>query len=109
MTEDSKQKAAAGKVDFNTTIQSLWQGKVPLAQAFWIYYFAIVLALTVFGSILGPLARITGILGIVWAGFMVKPIWLAADAYQGPKHWAVLAKIAAVLVGIGVVLDVLAF
>ena len=44
---------------------------------------------------------------IIWAGFMVKPIWLAADKYAGEKLWATLAKIAAIVIGLSVLADLL--
>ncbi|PJB69025.1 MAG: hypothetical protein CO093_11650 [Alphaproteobacteria bacterium CG_4_9_14_3_um_filter_47_13] len=91
------------KFDFNTMIQSLWNGKLPLQQVFWIYYFAIILGLSVLGSVLTPLAIIFGLFKIVWAGFMVKPIWVAADLYKGPQHWALAAKAAAIVIGLAVV------
>jgi len=61
----------------------------------------------VLGDTLGFLAPLFGLLELVWSGFMVKPIFIAADKYEGEKYWALAAKAAAVLIGIGVVLDVL--
>lgn len=113
MTEQEEKregkKVLACKCNFGTIIQDLWQGKIPLFKAYWLYYFAVVLGLTMIGNLLSFLGSITGLLGIIWAGFMVKPIWLAADAYQGSKHWALAAKISAVFIGLGVIGDFLAF
>lgn len=117
MSEDNKsapepgqepaKQASRDKFDFNTTIQALWNGEVPLVETFWLYYFLAVFAFSVLGGMLAFLAPLFGLLKIVWAGFMIKPIWLAADKYKGPEYWVWAAKIAAVLIGIGVVLDLL--
>lgn len=85
---------------------ALWNGQIPLVQTFWMYYFLGVFALKIVGNgIGGPLGFIFGFLALGWAGFMVKPIIAAADKYTGEKQWALLAKIAAVLVGLGVLAD----
>ena len=84
-------------------IKALWAGDVPLFETFWIYYFAAVIVLQVVGSALGILGILFFLIALGWAGFMVRPIWLAADKYAGPKHWAMLAKIMAILIVIGVV------
>lgn len=84
-------------------IKALWAGDVPLFETFWIYFFAAVIVLQVVGAALGVLGILFFLAALGWAGFMVRPIWLAADKYAGPKHWAVLAKVAAVLIVIGVI------
>ncbi len=81
-------------------IKALWAGDVPLFETFWIYYFAAVVVLQVVGSALGILGILFFLAALGWAGFMVRPIWLAADKYAGPKHWATLAKIAAILIAL---------
>lgn len=102
-------KASGKKFDFNSLVHRLWQGKVALPEAFWLYFFAVVIGLGVVGNVLGPLSKFFSILSTIWAGFMIKPIWVAADKFEGAKHWATAAKIAAVLIGITVVGDLLAF
>jgi len=112
MSEDSDKKPAAQSgvnFDFNTMIYNLWNGKLPLMQVFWLYYFAAVVVMTALGSIIGFLATVFGLMKMVWAGFMVKPIWVAAEQYKGPQHWALLAKVAAVLIAIAAVGDFFAF
>lgn len=85
---------------------SLWHGEIPLVQTFWVYYFLAVFALKIVGNGLdGTLEAIFGLLALGWAGFMVKPIIASADKYTGEKQWALLAKIAAVLIGLGVLVD----
>lgn len=83
-------------------IRELWAGNVPLFETFWIYYFAAVVVLQIVGMALGVLDVLFFLAALGWAGFMVRPIWLAADKYAGPKHWAALAKIAVILIVIGI-------
>lgn len=99
-------KNKLGKFDFNTMLQQLWNGSIPLMKTFWLYYFAVIFALKVASGIPG-LGSMFILLQLVWAGFMVKPIWVAADKYKGPAHWALLAKAAAILIGLAVVGDLL--
>ncbi len=106
-TEAAAPVQAGKKFDFNTMVYNLWHGNYPLFQVFWLYYFAVVIALQALGTIVGIFSTIFVLFKLVWAGFMVKPIFVAADKYTGPEHWALLAKIAAVFIGIGVVADLL--
>ncbi len=101
--QSAKSAAPAGRMDFNTTIQSLWQGKIPLVQTFWLYYFCAMFVLGLLGNILPGLSNLFALFQLILAGFMVRPIIISADKYTGPSHWALLAKIAAVLIGIGVI------
>lgn len=77
---------------------------MPLFETFWIYYFAAVIVLQVVGSALGILGILFFLIALGWAGFMVRPIsgWRPINIL-GPKHWAMLAKIMAILIVIGVV------
>ena len=85
---------------------ALWNGEVPLMQTFWMYYFLSVFVLKIVGNgIGGPVGVIFGLVALGWAGFMVKPIIAAADKYTGEKQWALLAKVASVLIGLGVLAD----
>jgi hypothetical protein len=109
-TNKSEPKQASGqkKFDFGTTVQQLWNGKIPLFEAFWIYYFAAMIVLTVLSSVLAPLSFMFGTIRLAWAGFMVKPIWLAAENYKGDQKYALLAKGAAILIALGALGDLLA-
>ena len=95
------------KSQAETKIKELWSGSIPLFETFWIYYFAVVVVLQIVGQAFGVLGMILSLAALAWAGFMVKPIWLAADKYAGPKHWAALAKIVAILIVIGVISSLL--
>lgn len=93
-------------VNVKDRLMALWNGEIPLVQTFWMYYFLAVFVLKILGNgIGGPLGALFGLLALGWAGFMVKPIIAAADKYPGEKQWALLAKIAAVLIGLGVLVD----
>ena len=96
---DGKKAGMFENFDFNTTIQQLWNGGIPLVQTFWFYYFGVIFVLHFLAKVIPGFF----VLELVWAGFMVKPIFVAAEAYKGPSHWALLAKIAAVLIGLSVV------
>ena len=95
------------KSQAETKIKELWSGSIPLFETFWIYYFAVVVVLQIVGQAFGVLGMVLSLAALAWAGFMVKPIWLAADKYAGPKHWAALAKIVAILIVIGVISSLL--
>lgn len=100
MAEDFK--ALLTKDGFKAKLQQLWNGDVPLKETFWLYYFAVMVILMVLGDITGIIGFIFGLASLVWAGFMVKPIIAAADKYEGDKNIALLAKVVAILIGLGV-------
>ena len=81
------------------TLKQLWEGNVPLAHTFWLYYFVGILVLRI---IAGAIGAVGGIFIVAWAGFMVLPIWRSADKYQGNNLFALAAKIAAVVIALGV-------
>lgn len=94
---DSEQPAA------RIRMQQLWDGQVPLVTTFWLYYFVAVAALNILAlAIGGPIGRVMLVFALLWAGFMVRPIWKAAEHYQGEPVLAVIAKVVAVLIGISV-------
>lgn len=79
--------------------EKLWKGDVPLIQTFWLYYFVGIILLRLVVGIISPFL---GIIIIAWAAFMVIPIWRSASKYEGNNLFALLAKIAAVLITLGV-------
>ncbi len=95
------------KTQAETKIKELWSGSIPLFETFWIYYFAVVIVLQIVGQAFGFLGMILSLAALAWAAFMVKPIWLAADKYAGPKHWATISKIVAILIVLGVISSLL--
>ncbi|MCM2343252.1 MAG: hypothetical protein NDJ24_01680 [Alphaproteobacteria bacterium] len=88
------------KAEAETRIRALWAGEVPLFHAFWIYGFAVIAGLAILAAPFDLLGSVINLIGLAWSLFMIKPIWLAADKYQGPQHWAIAAKIAVVLGGL---------
>lgn len=86
-----------------TRLKELWSGSIPLFETFWIYYFAAIAVLYILAKAFGIVGIIFALAALCWAGFMVKPIWIAADKYPGPKHWAMIAKVFAILLGLSVV------
>jgi hypothetical protein len=86
------------------TLTKLWNGEVPLAHTFWLYYFVGVIILRLVAGAINP---VFGIVIVAWAGFMVLPIWRSADKYSGNNLFALLAKIAAVLIAIGAIASLL--
>ena len=42
----------------------------------------------------------------IWAGFMIKPVFMAAGKYDGGDHRVIAAKVAVVLIGLGVLADI---
>jgi len=94
--------------DFNQIVHELWNGKLPLFQVFWLYYFAVLFVLKVLGDMMGVLASVFALFELVWAIFMIKPVIIAANQYEGPKHWALGAKAIAILMSGFVLLDVVA-
>lgn len=84
-------------------LQQLWNGDVPLKYTFWLYYLLFMVVLVVLGTIGGMLGFLIHLVSLAWAGFMVKPILSSAEKYEGEQAYALLAKILAVLILIGVV------
>ena len=87
--------------------KDLWDGRVPLKQAFW--QWAIVYGLLVnlvtsalfFGLIIydvAPLLLIVAfILPVPFNLFVVVAVWRSADRYQGLKKWADLGRAATII------------
>ncbi len=86
------------------TLTQLWNGGIPLVQTFWLYYFVGMLVMRIPANAIGAAGAL---LIIGWTGYMVLPIWRSADKYTGKPIFALLAKIAAVLIALGVLGSVL--
>lgn len=88
-------------------IKRLWAGEIPLDQAFWRYtvVYGLVLNLVTHALFFALLVRGANIVLVALAFALPVPynllvivaVWRSADRYQGPKSWAELARIAAVL------------
>lgn len=95
----------SGKFNFNEVLFKLWHGEFPLLEAFWLYYVAALFVLKVLGDVLAFLGPVFGLFEVVWAGFMVKPVFLAAAQYRGRAELALAAKGAVVVFGVFALLD----
>jgi hypothetical protein len=90
-------------------MRALWNGKLPLVQAFWEYavlyvalanIIATVASFAVLASDLPPaLAVGVFLLPVPYTVVAVVGVWRSASAYEGPEHWANLARTAAVVWG----------
>ncbi len=99
-------KDNSNKQDMREIANDLIKGKYRLIEVFWLYYFVPILVLGIIGGVLGGLLSVLfNLASLLWAGFMVIPIWKSADNYGGNTIFAVLAKIAAVLIGLNIVLS----
>ena len=94
--------AAAGNI-----LHRLWRGEVPLASAFWSYAVIGGTALNAAATLLAMavltmdapalLALLAFALPIPYNLLVLVAIWRSANAYQGPRLWADLARIAGLL------------
>ena len=104
--------STGGRVE---TIKELWRGEISLPRTFWLWG-NLELVLEVGGTaIIEALAKAMGFqfLVTVWSSFvclggmfMNVAIWRSAGNYQGPRVWAILARIIA---GIGLLWQVVQF
>ncbi len=88
-------------------IKQLWAGDIPLDQAFWRYtvVYGLLLNLVTHVLFFALLVRDVNTVLVVLAFalpipynlLMIVVVWRSADRYQGPKSWAELARIAAVI------------
>jgi len=76
--------------------EALWVGEIPLFQTFWFYFFIGVFVLLLCGTILPFLEGLFEFLALFWAGFMIRPVLVAADKYPGDPTWPLAAKIASI-------------
>lgn len=90
---------------FKEKLANLWAGNIPLAQTFWLYYVALTFVLGFIGNSMNQPFFL--LLSLLWAGYMVLPIWRAANNYTTLKLYAVLAKVAAVIIGLGTLSNLL--
>jgi len=84
----------------------LWNGRIPLAQAFWRYavLYGIAVNIAAIGSVFAALAAGAGTAVVLVLYFLPAPywfvaslgVWRSADRYQGPQRWANAARAAAV-------------
>ena len=86
-----------------------WKGQLPLAQAYWEFAVVYVLLANLFATAaaLGSLASglpaalavVIFLLPVPYILVAVVGVWRSADAYDGPPHWAMLARYSLALWG----------
>lgn len=87
----------------------LFRGEIKLILTFWTFFVSIPLfGDMVFTHLIFPMLEVTSAVGtasiFMWGTLMLVygivtsiGLWRAAKVYAGPRHWAVLSQIAAVL------------
>lgn len=85
---------------------ALWAGRLPLAEAFWLWAVAGGLALNLAASALTLAALAAGLPGGLAVAVHLLPapvnavlavgVWRSAARYEGPHHWAEGARVSAV-------------
>lgn len=90
-------------------MRALWNGHLPLARAFWEFAVLYLALINIFATVaaLGALAlnlpaalaAAIFLLPVPYIIVAVVAVWRSAAAYTGPRYWATLARLAAVLWG----------
>jgi hypothetical protein len=102
--------------------KSIWQGEIELCKLFWIYgvvaviliplvspYLMLIIAL-IFPNISYTLYAYLFLFLYIPYGFVVIiGIWRSADNYQGPKKWAICAKLITITFAIFLFYNLLTF
>lgn len=85
----------------NNFFVEFWNGDVSLVKSYWLV--GVVFGVLV-GFASGMLVVIMGLnidavygLLIPWYIYSTVGIWRSSNKYKGPKHWAILAKVAVVI------------
>jgi hypothetical protein len=88
---------------------ALWKGQLPLARAYWEFgvVYVVLANLCATGAALGGLAAgLPGALAVVifllpapYILVAVVGVWRSASAYEGPPHWAMLARYSSIVWG----------
>lgn len=88
-------------------LADLWNGRVPLARAFWEYaivygsLFSLFSTIAFFALMAGDypdaLAILVYLLPAPYIFLMVVAVWRSAGRYTGPAHWTTLARAIVIL------------
>ena len=109
----------SGKEGEMNIVRSLWKGEIRLVITYWIYgvvggvvfnvLFALFESTGVYESdefgVLGVVGLLLLVSWIVYSVLVFVGIWRSANNYQGPGHWAALAKIMVVVGAVSVVVE----
>ncbi|MCE6958661.1 hypothetical protein LAZ40_06315 [Cereibacter sphaeroides] len=96
------------------TLRALWRGDLPLAHAFWshgILYAglaSLIATVAAFGLIAGEapaaVAAAVYFLPVPYILLTVVGVWRSAERYEGPPHWAQLARLVSLLWAVAMIL-----
>ena len=85
---------------------ALWAGRLPLAEAFWVWAIGVGLMVNVAATALGLGALAAGLPALVAVALHLVPapanvalaiaVWRSARHYDGPRHWAEGAQVSAI-------------
>lgn len=81
-------------------IERLWNGRYGLAKTYWLWGVAAGLAWSIALSLIAPespAALAAVCMAVAYNIVTSVGIWRAAGVYQGPKAWAILARVAVAL------------
>lgn len=97
-----------GQDELENRARLLWDGKESLLETFWFYLVGPLFVLNLLGAMTyGIVSGFFDLVAILWAGFMVVPVLRAAGKYTGDRLWANLARVAVLLIALGVLLGFL--
>ena len=85
--------------------RKLANGDFGLAKTYWLYGVLVGIVVSIISNAITSVGGfvILMLAHMAYSILVIKGTWRAADRYQGPHRWAVLAKIAAVLGAISLV------
>ncbi len=87
-------------------VRQLLKGEFKLVKTFWLYFFLPIFVLRFLAAFIGgPIGALFQVCALLWAGFMMIPVWKSADHYEGNFILAWLAKGVAILTGISILLS----
>ena len=108
--EKSVNGLASSKKGF---FEKLANGDFGLAKTFWLYNVLVTLIVKIVFEVFIEVSQSIGLLVVFLLAYtayeipVLMGIWRAANKYQGPKIWAVLARIEVVLGAIWIVIGLL--
>lgn len=98
------------RLESPSRLRALWQGDVPLGEAFWLYAVGAGAFLNLLASLLFVLMNALGapnavavtvfFLPVPYNVFAAVIVWRSAGRYEGPPSRALLARLAVVLLAV---------
>lgn len=93
--------------DIKARLEMIRSGDLGLSETFWVYFLSIAALLFVAGMALGPFGGMFHLAAAGWTIFMVRPVFKAANQYQGNKGFVYAAKGGIVVFAIFAILGIL--